>query len=74
MTAFVTNAIFGLRCARSSMILDARNSSRRCTIVTLGAKRVRNVASSMAVSPPPTTMSSRPRKSAPSQVAHADTP
>ena len=74
MTALVMNSIFGLRRARSSMIFDARNSSRRWTMVTLGANRVRKVASSMAVSPPPTTTRSRPLKSAPSQVAQADTP
>ena len=74
MTALVTSSIFGLRRARSSMIFDARNSSRRWTTVTLGAKRVRKVASSIAVSPPPTTTRSRPLKSAPSQVAQADTP
>ncbi len=42
--------------------------------MTLGENRVRNVASSMAVSPPPTTTRSRPLNSAPSQVAQADTP
>jgi len=31
--------------ARSCMILDARRASRRCTTVTLEAKRVRNNAS-----------------------------
>ena len=56
------------------MIGEARNSSRRCTIVTLLANFVRNVASSIAVSPPPTTTSSRSRKKKPSQVAHALTP
>ena len=56
------------------MIFDARNSSRRWMTVTLGENRVRNVASSIAVSPPPTTARSRPLKSAPSQVAQADTP
>ena len=35
-----------------------RNSSRRCTIVTLEAKRVRKIASSIAESPPPTTTTS----------------
>ena len=53
------------------MICEARNSSRRCTIVTLLANFVRNVASSIAVSPPPTTTSSRSRKKKPSQVAQA---
>jgi thioredoxin reductase (NADPH) len=42
------------------MICDARNSSRRWTIVTLLANFVRNVASSIAVSPPPTTRTSLP--------------
>ena len=35
---------------------------------------MRKTASSIAVSPPPTTISSLSRKNAPSQVAHADTP
>ncbi len=56
------------------MIFEARNSSRRWTMVTLVANRVRKFASSIAVSPPPTTISSRPLKSAPSQVAQAETP
>ena len=42
--------------------------------VTLEAKRVRKVASSIAVSPPPTTATSLPRKKKPSQVAQAETP
>ena len=57
--------------ARSSMIALARNSSRRCTIVTERANRVRNVASSIAESPPPTTAMSWSRKKKPSQVAQA---
>ena len=57
--------------ARSSMILEARNSSRRCTTVTAVAKRVRKVASSIAESPPPTTAMSWSRKKKPSQVAQA---
>ena len=56
------------------MTLDARNASRRCTIVTFDANFVRKVASSMAVSPPPTTTSSRSRKKKPSHVAQALTP
>ena len=67
-------SIFGLASARSTMMGEARNSSRRCTIVTLLANFVRNVASSIAVSPPPTTTSSRSRKKKPSQVAQALTP
>ena len=74
MTAFVTNSIFWWLRARSSMIGEARNSSRRCTSVTLLAKRVRKVASSIAVSPPPTTISSLSLKKAPSQVAQAEMP
>ena len=56
------------------MIFDARNSSRRCTIVTFVANLVRKFASSIAVSPPPTTMTSLPLKKKPSQVAQAETP
>jgi hypothetical protein len=51
------------------MICEARNSSRRWTIVTLSANRVRNVASSIAESPPPTTTTCFPGKNAASQVA-----
>ena len=58
IAALVTHLIFGSLRARSSMIALARNSSRRCTIVTDLANRVRNVASSIAESPPPTTMMS----------------
>ena len=60
--------------ARSSMILLARNSSRRCTTVTLAAWRVRKLASSIAVSPPPTMATCFSLKKAPSQVAQAETP
>ena len=67
-------SILGFASARSTMMGEARNSSRRCTIVTLLANFVRNVASSIAVSPPPTTTSSRSRKKKPSQVAQALTP
>jgi hypothetical protein len=45
-----------------SMIFDARSVSRRCTMVTLLANLVRNTASSIAESPPPTTAISWPRK------------
>ena len=68
------NLIFGLASARSCMIFDARSASRRWTTVTDRANRVRNVASSMAESPPPTTAMSWSRKKKPSQVAHHDTP
>jgi hypothetical protein len=56
------------------MIFEARNSSRRCTTVTLFTNPARYSASSIAVSPPPTTATSMPRKKYPSQVAHALTP
>ncbi|GBC86197.1 hypothetical protein HRbin12_00183 [bacterium HR12] len=71
---FHTTSILGFARARSCMIREARNASRRCTIVTRLANRVRKIASSIAVSPPPTTMSSRSRKKKPSQVAQAETP
>ena len=71
---FIRIAIFGLALARSTMILLARNASRRWNRLTFDAKRVRNVASSRAVSPPPTTAISLSRKKKPSHVAQALTP
>ena len=68
------NRIFSLANARSCMILEARSASRRCTMVTERANRVRKVASSIAVSPPPTTAMSWSLKKKPSQVAHQETP
>ncbi len=68
------NTIFSFARARSSMIFDARNSLRRWISVTFFANLVRNVASSIAVSPPPTTAISLLRKNAPSQVAQVETP
>ena len=56
------------------MIFEARNSSRRWTSVTFEANFVRKFASSIAVSPPPTTATSLPRKKKPSHVAQAETP
>ena len=47
--------MFSVSRARSAMIADARNSSRLWTMVTLPANLARKVASSIAVSPPPTT-------------------
>ena len=58
---FHSNPILGLAKARSCMTLEARSRSRRWTTVTLVANLVRNVASSRAESPPPTTTSSRLR-------------
>ena len=55
-----SHAIFGFWRALSCMILEARRLSRRCTIVTFDANLVRKPASSMAVSPPPTTSTSLP--------------
>ncbi len=46
--------MFGIFWARSSMIFEARNSSRRLTIVTSQANLARKIASSIALSPPPT--------------------
>ena len=45
--------------ARSNMICEARNSSRRWTIVTFDANFARKIASSIAESPPPTMIVSR---------------
>ena len=73
-TVSQTTSIFGLLNARSCMIFDARKASRRWIIVTLLANLVRNVASSMAESPPPTTAISWPRKKNPSQVAQVERP
>ena len=68
------NSIFGLLRARSCMIFEARSSSRRWTTVTLLANLVRNVASSIAESPPPTTTISLSLKKKPSHVAQYETP
>ena len=73
-TEFHRISILGLEKARSCMILLARSWSRRTIIVTLVANFVRNMASSTAESPPPTTAISWSRKKKPSQVAHVDTP
>src|SRR4051812_35091122 len=65
----VRNSMFSLLRARSSMIFDARNSSRRLTIATLEENLARKMASSMAESPPPTMIVARSLKNAASQVA-----
>ena len=65
----VTNSMFSACRARSSMIADALNSSRRFTIFTSLANLARKVASSIAVSPPPTTTVGLSRKNEASQVA-----
>ena len=61
--------MFSVSRARSSMICEARNSSRRCTIVTFEENLARKIASSIAESPPPTMIVSRSLKKAASQVA-----
>ncbi len=61
--------MFGCERARSSMIFDARNSSRRWTIVTFEANFERKIASSIAESPPPTITVGLSLKNAASQVA-----
>ena len=71
---FQAKLILGLSLARWAMIREARSSPLRTTTVTDFPKRVRKVASSMAESPPPTTMMSWSRKKKPSQVAHQETP
>ena len=71
---FHAKSIFGFENALSCMIFDPRSVSRRWMIVTFDANFVRNVASSSAESPPPTTAIGLSRKKNPSQVAHVDTP
>jgi hypothetical protein len=56
----VSSSMFSVSRARSSMIFDARNSSRRCTTVTLEENLARKMASSIAESPPPTMIVARP--------------
>ena len=68
------NRIFGLEEARSCMVLLALRESRRWITVTSEANLVRNVLSSMAVSPPPTTATFLFLKKKASQVAQAETP
>ena len=60
--------------ARSCMIFEARNSSRRWTIVRLSANFEMKIESSIAESPPPTTITSSPLKKAPSQTPQVETP
>ena len=68
-TVSQTNSIFGLSNARCCRILLARSWSLRCMTVTLFVMRVRYSPSSIAASPPPTTVTSMPRKKLPSHVA-----
>ncbi len=73
-TLFSTSSILSFWRTRSTMIGEARNSSRRCTRYTLLAKREMKLASSMAESPPPTTVTTLSRKNEASQVAQYETP
>ena len=54
--------------------LDVVECLRRCTTVTDFDVRAKTNASSIAVSPPPTTATSISLNKKPSQVAHDDTP
>jgi len=69
---FQANSTSSWSRARSTMISEARRSLRRWTTVTESANFARKVASSIALSPPPTTRTSSPRWNAPSQVAHVE--
>ncbi len=73
-TVFIITSIAGFSSVRSTMICEARNWSRRCSSVTDEPKRLRNPASSIAESPPPTTTIGLPRKKKPSHVAQNETP
>ena len=55
---FQCTVIFGLSNTRCCMILLARKLSRRWIMCTLRHMRVKKVASSIAVSPPPMTTTS----------------
>ena len=70
----VSHSMFSIERARSSMIFDARNSSRRWTMTTFEANFDRKIASSIALSPPPTIIVGFSLKNAASQVAQYDTP
>src|SRR3954453_19440686 len=60
--------------ARSSMILEARNSSRRWTTVRSPANLEMKIESSMAESPPPITATSSSLKKGPSQTPQVEPP
>ena len=60
--------------ARSSMIFEARNSSRRWTMVSSEANLEMKIESSIAESPPPITTTFSPLKKAPSQTPQVETP
>ena len=64
----------GAAWARSSMIFEARNSSRRWTMVSSEAYLEMKIESSIAESPPPITTTFSPLKKAPSQTPQVETP
>ena len=66
--------MFGTALARSSMILEARKSSRRWMVVRSFAYLETKIESSIAESPPPITATSSPLKKAPSQTPQVETP
>ena len=70
----VLNSRLSIARARSIMIAEARKSLRRWITVTLLENFDRKIASSIAVSPPPTTIVVFSRKNAASQVAQYETP
>src|SRR4028119_2345719 len=70
----VRKVIFSFFSALSSMILDALNSSRRCMRKTSSANLASTPASSIAVSPPPTTATLFPLKKKPPHLGPPHTP
>ena len=66
--------MFSFSRARSNMIFEARNSSRRLTIVSCSANLEMKIESSIAESPPPITITRWPLKKAPSQTPQVETP
>mmetsp|Transcript_24450 Transcript_24450/g.58234 ORF Transcript_24450/g.58234 Transcript_24450/m.58234 type:complete len:248 (-) Transcript_24450:226-969(-) len=73
-TAFQITLILSWLSTRSASTLLALKASLRWMTVTLLEVRARTRASSMAVSPPPTTTTSFPAYRKPSHVAHVLTP
>ena len=73
-TEFQVNFIFGSSKASSFRAAHALSSLPLWITWTDDARLVRNVASSIAVSPPPTTATFLPLKKNPSQTAQFETP
>src|SRR6202012_654436 len=67
-------SMFGTSSARSCMIFDARNSSRRLTMRSSSENFEMKIESSIAESPPPITRTRWPLKKAPSQTPQVETP